>query len=150
MSTNRRAFITVIGAMGIVPWLNAKATPAEAVEAIQKILGNAQPRTGRVALEISPLVENGNLVPMSVTVESPMTQADHVKAIHVISEGNPLPNVVSFYLGARAGRAQVSTRIRLLTSQRLWAVAEMSDGSFWQGSAETMVTLAACTEEVLI
>jgi len=87
---------------------------------------------------------------MSVTVESPMTQADHVKAIHVISEGNPLPNVVSFYLGARAGRAQVSTRIRLLTSQRLWAVAEMSDGSFWQGSAETMVTLAACTEEVLI
>ncbi|MDN4015618.1 SoxY-related AACIE arm protein [Zwartia panacis] len=150
MSTNRRAFITVIGAMGIVPWLNAKATPAEAVEAIQKILGNAQPRNGRVALEISPLVENGNLVPMSVTVESPMTQADHVKAIHVISEGNPLPNVVSFYLGARAGRAQVSTRIRLLTSQRLWAVAEMSDGSFWQGSAETMVTLAACTEEVLI
>ena len=150
MSTNRRAFITVIGAISIVPWLNAQATPAEAVEAIKKIIGNAQPRTGRVNLEISPLVENGNLVPMSVSVESPMTPADHVKAIHIISEGNPLPNIVSFYLGARAGRAQISTRIRLLTSQKLWAIAEMSDGSFWQGSAETMVTLAACTEEVLI
>lgn len=150
MSTNRRAFITVMGAIGIVPWINAQATPVEAAEAIKKIIGKAQPRTGRVNLEISPLVENGNLVPMSVSVESPMTPADHVKAIHVISEGNPLPNIVSFYLGARAGRAQVSTRIRLLTSQKLWAIAEMSDGSFWQGSAETMVTLAACTEEVLI
>jgi len=150
MSTSRRTFITVIGAMGIVPWLNAQATPAEAAQAIKKIIGQAQPRTGRVTLEISPLVENGNLVPMSVSVESPMTQADHVKAIHVIAEGNPLPNIVSFYFGARAGRAQVATRIRLQTSQRLWALAEMSDGSFWQGSAEILVTLAACTEEVLV
>lgn len=150
MSTNRRAFIAVMGAMGIVPWLNAQATPVEAAETIKKILGGAQPRIGRVVLEISPLVENGNLVPMSVSVESPMTQKDHVKAIHVIAEANPLPNVVSFYLGARAGRAEVSTRIRLLTSQKLWAIAEMSDGSFWQASAEVMVTLAACTEEVLV
>lgn len=150
MSTSRRAFVAVMGAMGIVPWLNAQATPVEAAETIKKILGGAQPRTGRVALEISPLVENGNLVPMSVSVESPMTQKDHVKAIHVIAEANPLPNVVSFYLGARAGRAEVSTRIRLLTSQKLWAIAEMSDGSFWQASAEVMVTLAACTEEVLV
>lgn len=150
MSTSRRTFISVIGAMGIVPWLKAQATPAEAAQTIKKIIGQAEPRTGRVTLEISPLVENGNLVPMSVSVESPMTQADHVKAIHVIAEGNPLPNIVSFYLGPRAGRAQVATRIRLQTSQRLWALAEMSDGSFWQGSTEILVTLAACTEEVLI
>lgn len=150
MSLSRRAFIAVAGAASIMPWLNAQATPAEATEAIKKILGHAQPRMGRVNLEISPLVENGNLVPMGVTVDSPMTATDFVKSIHVIAEGNPLPNIVSFYFGARAGRAQVSTRIRLQTSQKLWAIAEMSDGSFWQGSAEILVTLAACTEEVLV
>jgi len=150
MSTSRRTFIVTLGAASIVPWLNAQATPAEAAEALKKILSGAKPRNGRVNLEISPLVENGNLVPMTVSVESPMTQAEHVTAIHIVAEGNPLPNVVSFYLGERAGRAQVSTRIRLMNSQRIWALAQMSDGAFWQGYAETMVTLAACTEEVLI
>lgn len=150
MSTSRRAFIVTLGAASIVPWLNAQATPVEAANAIKKILSGAQPRPGRVKLEISPLVENGNLVPMKVTVDSPMTQADHVKAIYIVAEGNPLPNIVSFYLGARAGRAEVSSRIRLMNSQRIWALAQMSDDTFWQGYAETMVTLAACTEEVLI
>ena len=150
MSTSRRSFIVALGSVSIVPWLNAQATPSEAVEAIKKIVGQADPRVGRVTLEIAPLVENGNLVPMTVSVESPMTATDFVKAIHIISEKNPLPNIVSFNFGARAGRAQVSTRIRLLTSQRLWAIAEMSDGTFWQGHADTVVTLAACTEEVLV
>jgi sulfur-oxidizing protein SoxY len=150
MSTSRRSFIVALGSVSIVPWLNAQATTSEAVETIKKIVGQADPRIGRVTLEIAPLVENGNLVPMTVSVESPMTATDYVKAIHIISEKNPLPNIVSFKFGARAGRAQVSTRIRLLTSQRLWAIAEMSDGSFWQGHADTVVTLAACTEEVLV
>jgi sulfur-oxidizing protein SoxY len=150
MSTSRRSFIVALGSVSIVPWLNAQATTSEAVETIKKIVGQADPRVGRVTLEIAPLVENGNLVPMTVSVESPMTSADFVKAIHIISEKNPLPNIVSFNFGARAGRAQVSTRIRLLTSQRLWAIAEMNDGSFWQGHADTVVTLAACTEDVLI
>jgi sulfur-oxidizing protein SoxY len=150
MSTSRRNFIVTLGAMSIVPWMNAQATPEQAAQAIKKILAGATPRDGRVTLEISPLVENGNLVPMTVSVESPMTESDHVKAIHIVAEGNPLPNIVSFYLGARAGRAEVSSRIRLMNSQRIWALAQMSDGSFWQGYAETMVTLAACTEEVLI
>ena len=150
MSTSRRSFIVALGSVSIVPWLNAQATTSEAVETIKKIVGQADPRVGRVTLEIAPLVENGNLVPMTVSVESPMTSTDFVKAIHIISEKNPLPNIVSFNFGARAGRAQVSTRIRLLTSQRLWAIAEMSDGSFWQGHADTVVTLAACTEDVLV
>jgi sulfur-oxidizing protein SoxY len=150
MSTSRRSFIVALGSVSIVPWLNAQATTSEAVETIKKIVGQADPRVGRVTLEIAPLVENGNLVPMTVSVESPMTSTDFVKAIHIISEKNPLPNIVSFNFGARAGRAQVSTRIRLLTSQRLWAIAEMNDGSFWQGHADTVVTLAACTEEILI
>jgi sulfur-oxidizing protein SoxY len=150
MSTSRRSFIVALGSASIVPWLNAQATTSEAVETIKKIVGQAEPRVGRVALEIAPLVENGNLVPMTVSVESPMTSTDFVKAIHIISEKNPLPNIVSFNFGARAGRAQVSTRIRLLTSQRLWAIAEMNDGTFWQGHADTVVTLAACTEDVLV
>ena len=150
MSTSRRSFIVALGSVSVVPWLNAQTTTSEAVETIKKIVGQAEPRVGRVTLEIAPLVENGNLVPMTVSVESPMTSTDFVKAIHIISEKNPLPNIVSFNFGARAGRAQVSTRIRLLTSQRLWAIAEMNDGSFWQGHADTVVTLAACTEDVLI
>jgi sulfur-oxidizing protein SoxY len=150
MSTSRRSFIVALGSVSIVPWLNAQATTSEAVETIKKIVGQAEPRVGRVTLEIAPLVENGNLVPMTVSAESPMTSTDFVKAIHIISEKNPLPNIVSFNFGARAGRAQVSTRIRLLTSQRLWAIAEMNDGSFWQGHADTVVTLAACTEDVLV
>jgi sulfur-oxidizing protein SoxY len=150
MSTSRRSFIVALGSVSIVPWLNAQATTSEAAETIKKIVGQADPSVGRVTLEIAPLVENGNLVPMTVSVESPMTSTDFVKAIHIISEKNPLPNIVSFNFGARAGRAQVSTRIRLLTSQRLWAIAEMNDGSFWQGHADTVVTLAACTEDVLV
>ena len=150
MSTSRRSFIVALGSVSVVPWLNAQATTSEAVETIKKIVGQAEPRVGRVTLEIAPLAENGNLVPMTVSAESPMTSTDFVKAIHIISEKNPLPNIVSFNFGARAGRAQVSTRIRLLTSQRLWAIAEMNDGSFWQGHADTVVTLAACTEDVLV
>jgi len=150
MSSSRRTFIVTLGALSIVPWTNAPATPEQAAQTIKKILSGATPRDGRVTLEISPLVENGNLVPMTVSVESPMTEADHVKAIYIVAEGNPLPNIVSFYLGARAGRAEVSSRIRLMNSQQIWALAQMSDGTFWQGHAETMVTLAACTEEVLI
>jgi sulfur-oxidizing protein SoxY len=87
---------------------------------------------------------------MTVSVESPMTQADHVKAVHVVTEKNPQPNVVSVYLGPRSGRARVTTRIRIATSQTVTAIAELSDGSFWSGTAEVVVTLSACLEEGLI
>lgn len=146
MKMNRRGLFALAGAVGLMPWLELNASETEAAQAIKKIVGSAKIRSGRVMLEIPPLVENGNLVVMKVAVESPMTIADHVRAIHIVAEGNPLPNIVSFYLGARAGRAAVTTRIRLADSQRVWAVAQMSDGTFWQGYAETLVTLAACTE----
>jgi sulfur-oxidizing protein SoxY len=130
----------------LLPALNALATVDDATQAINKILGGQTAKVGRVTLEIPPLVENGNLVTMKVSVQSPMTQADYVRAIHIVAEGNPLPNVVSFFLSPRAGRAAVTTRIRLGDSQRVRAIAQMSDGSFWQGDAATLVTLAACTE----
>ncbi len=105
-------------------------------------------RTGRVKLDIPPLVENGNTVPMTVSVTSPMTVDDYVRSIHVFNEKNPQPHIGNFHLGPAAGRAQVSTRIRLADSQKVVAVAQMSDGSFWSASVDVVVTLAACTEEL--
>jgi sulfur-oxidizing protein SoxY len=138
----------VIGAAAasVLPAVKAFATVDDATQAVDKILGNQKAKVGRVNLEIPPLVENGNLVTMKVAVESPMSEADYVRAIHIVAEGNPLPNVVSFYLSPRAGLAVITTRIRLGDSQRVRAIAQMSDGSFWQGDAATLVTLAACTE----
>jgi sulfur-oxidizing protein SoxY len=120
--------------------------PAATREAIAKVVGTARVNPGKVTLDLPALVENGNAVPLSVKVDSPMTQADHVKAIHVFTEKNPLPNVVSFFLGPRAGRASVATRIRLADTQTVHAICELSDGSFWSGSVDVVVTLAACTE----
>ena len=145
----RRNFLiggSAIGALLGLTTTAVHATPAEAKEAIFKLTGGATVRPGRVTLELPPLVENGNSVPLTISVESPMTAADHVKAIHVIVEKNPQPYVASFHLGPRAGRARVSTRIRLADSQSVVAVCEMSDGSFWSGSADSVVTLAACLE----
>ncbi len=146
MTINRRAFVISAGAASGLTSLNALATVADATQAANQILGSKKASVGRVTLVIPPLVENGNLVTMKVSVESPMTPADHVQAIHIVAEGNPLPNVVSFYLSSRSGRADITTRIRLGDSQRVLAIAHMSDGSFWQGDASTLVTIAACAE----
>src|SRR4029077_3005480 len=91
----------------------AAAVPGQMEAAIRKVVGEAKVRKGKVTLDLPPLVENGNSVPMTVTVASPMTPADHVKAIHVFNEKNPQANVVTMQLGARAGKASVATRIRL-------------------------------------
>jgi len=124
------------------------ATPATLNSAIRNLVGEAPLRTGRVKLDIPPLVENGNTVPMTVSVTSPMTVDDYVRSIHVFNEKNPQPHIGNFHLGPAAGRAQVSTRIRLADSQKVVAVAQMSDGSFWSASVDVVVTLAACTEEL--
>jgi sulfur-oxidizing protein SoxY len=133
-------------ALSIAP---AEATPAEMQVAVAGIVGEARVNPGKVKLDIPPLVENGNTVPCTVTVDSPMTAADHVKAIHVFTEKNPQPYVISVVIGPRAGRARVSTRIRLRDSQAVLAVAEMSDGTFWSGRAHVIVTISACLEDVL-
>lgn len=153
--TSRREFLLAAGglaggvalASGAVP---ADATPESMREALLKVTGGAAVREGRVKLNVPPLVDNGNAVPLSVTVESPMTPADHVRAIHVFAEKNPLPNIVSVFLGPRAGRAHLATRVRLADTQTLTAVAQMSDGSFWSDRVDVVVTLSACLEEGLI
>ena len=114
--------------------------------AIKKVMGEAPLRKGKVTLDLPPIVENGNSVALEVKVDSPMTAADHVKAIHVFNEKNPQPNIVSVRLGPRAGRAQIATRVRLADSQNIIAIAEMSDGTFWSDDIEVIVTIAACLE----
>jgi sulfur-oxidizing protein SoxY len=150
-SSTRRQFLGLAGgvALGVVTLRPAEATPAMLASAIRNVVGAAVVKTGKVKLDIPPLVENGNTVPMTVSVASPMTSNDYVKSIHVFNEKNPQPNVGNFYLGPRAGRAQVSTRIRLADSQKIVAIAQLSDGSFWQTSVDVVVTLAACTDEVI-
>ena len=117
-------------------------------EAIRKLTGANPINKGRVKLGVPPLVENGHLVPLTVSVESPMTEADHVTAIHVFTERNPLPEMASFRIGPRAGRAYVATRVRLADTQNVIAIAQMNDGSFWSDSVFMIVTLAACLEEL--
>ncbi len=124
----------------------ASATPSAMTAAIRAFLGEAQARPGRVKLDIPPLVENGNSVPLAVTVESLMTPANHVRRIAVFNEKNPQPNVTTFHLTPRSGRAHVTTRIRLADSQAIVAIAELSDGTFWSAQADVIVTLAACIE----
>jgi len=125
----------------------AAATPEALQGAIADFTKGAVARPGRVRLDIPLLVENGNAVPLTVRVDSPMTADDHVRRIAVFNEKNPQPNVAVFYLSPRSGRAQVSTRIRLGDSQIIVAVAELSDGSLWSAQAELVVTLPSCAED---
>ncbi|MGE0257911.1 MAG: SoxY-related AACIE arm protein [Alphaproteobacteria bacterium] len=148
---SRRVFLrgtAALAAAAAWPRAAAHATPETMRQAIRTVLGEAEARPGKVTLDIPALVENGNAVPLSVLVESPMTAADHVKAIHIFNEKNPQPHVISGALGPRAGRARMATRIKLADSQRVIALAQMSDGSFWTGAADVIVTLAACVEDL--
>lgn len=126
----------------------ALATPESMAEAMDEALGKGAPiKVGRVKLELPELAENGNSVPLKLTVDSPMTATDHVKTLYVFSEKNPVSNVVRFHLGPRSGVARVQTSIRLAATQRITAVARMSDGSLWSGAADVVVTQAACLDE---
>jgi sulfur-oxidizing protein SoxY len=146
---NRRELL-LSGTAGIIAFaipLSAHARPT-LDEALRSFTGGAEVRAGRVKFEISPLVENGNAVPVSVDVESPMTAVDHVRRIALFNEKNPQADIAIFHLNVRAGRARIATRIRLATSQVVVAAAELSDGSFWMSKASVIVTLAACIEDV--
>jgi sulfur-oxidizing protein SoxY len=156
--TTRRQFLLATGGVGLsvgTAGVQAQLAPNQEAlrqaayrEALRKVVGGAPVRRGKVKLDVPPLIDNGNSVALSVAVQSPMTRSDHVKAIHVFAEKNPQPNVVSAYLGPRAGRASISTRVRLADTQTV--IAQLSDGSFWSDSAEVVVTLGACLEEGLI
>ena len=152
--TSRRSFLLLSLLAGTaqaqLPPNIAAQRKAALDEAVRKVTGGAAVRRGRVRLDLPPLIDNGNSVPLSVTVESPMTAADHVRAIHVFTEKNPQPNVLSAHFTPRSGKAAVSTRARIADSGMVTAIAQMSDGSFWSDSVQVIVTLSACLEDGLI
>jgi sulfur-oxidizing protein SoxY len=129
----------------------ARAVPLAAAgedlqAAVRRFANGAPVREGKVTFDIAPLVENGNAVPIAVSADSPMTAADHVTDLAVFNEKNPERNVAVFHFTPRCGRAAVSTRIRLATSQKLVAIARLSDGSHWSATVDVVVTLAGCIE----
>ncbi len=144
----RRTFLAGTALVTILPAAAARATPEAMAAAIRDVVGNATVREGKVTLDVPPLIENGSTVPLTVSVESPMSEADHVKAIHVFNEKNPQPYVFDATLGPASGKAVIGTRIKLGDSQKIVAIAETSKGEFWSGSADVIVTLAACLEEM--
>ena len=151
---SRRAFLVrsagfAAAAAGIVRLPTAsRATPQMMQDTIRKIIGETALQRGRVKIEVPSLVENGNAVPVTVSIDSPMTETDRVIAIHIVNEKNPQPHVISATLAARIARAQLSTRIKLADSQQIIAIAEMKDRSFWSETADVVVTVAACVEDI--
>jgi sulfur-oxidizing protein SoxY len=152
-TSTRRQFLVAAGGLvagsAMAPLLvvrPAAATPPSMAAAIREVIGEANVREGKVKVDLPPIVENGNTVSLTVSVDSPMTESDHVKGIYIFNEKNPQPNIANFHLGPRAGKASIATRIRLADSQQVVAIAKLSDGSFWSGSVEVIVTIAACVE----
>lgn len=130
-------------AAGLLPTV-AAADKAAVEEAIKKAIGDAATQSGRITLDLPQIAENGNTVPIGVEVDSPMTASDYVKSVHIFAEGNPNPNVASLYFTPASGVAKASTRMRLLKTQNVVAVAEMSDGSVYRETVEVKVTIGGC------
>jgi sulfur-oxidizing protein SoxY len=148
--TTRRSFIAASAGIAVNVLVRPSAVLAQndpLAALVRGYAGAAAVREGRVKLDIAPLVDNGNSVPIEVSVESPMTAADHVTGIAVFNEKNPQRDVGQFTLTPLSGRAHVATRIRLAGTQKLVAVARMNDGSCWTHTVEVLVTVASCIEE---
>jgi sulfur-oxidizing protein SoxY len=125
----RRMVLLAAPALGLAPFGRSDASPTAMAEAIRALVGDANITTSKVKLELPPIVENGNTVSLTVSVDSPMTEAEHVISIHLFNEKNPQPYIAAFHLAPRTGRAAVSTRIRLADSQKVVAIARLSDAS---------------------
>jgi len=145
----RRRFISVLAGLAAAPLWPGRAARAQDdpfAPLLRKITGGATVNPGRVTVDTPRLADNGHSVPLKVSVVSPMTAADHVRSITLLSGRNPRPLIATFHLGPKAGRPEVATRVRLNGSQRVLAVAQLSDGSYWSGSAEVEVTESACLD----
>ncbi|MBF0325112.1 thiosulfate oxidation carrier protein SoxY [Magnetospirillum moscoviense] len=133
-----------IGCVAMAAPKMAQATPQEADDLVKKLIGGAAPKEGKVQLKIKDVAESGAAEPIAVSVDSPMSAADHVKAIHVVAEGNPAPGVSSWFLTPKSGKAEVAFRMRLAKTQVVRAYAVMSDGSVWMAKQEIKVTIGGC------
>ncbi|BAT60992.1 sulfur oxidation protein SoxY [Variibacter gotjawalensis] len=146
--TRRNLLAAGAGASALMLVRPASAEPEDMRAAIKAFAGEHEIKSGKVKFDVPPLVENGNSVQVTVSVDSPMTEGEHVRRIAMFNEKNPQPHIAVFHLGPRAGRARVQTRIRLANTQTVIAIAELSDGTYWSDSADVIVTLAACLEDL--
>jgi len=133
------AAITIIGWDG-----QAFAAAKEAATEIAKFTAGKDAEKAKVSIELPEIAENGNTVPLSVTVESPMTADDHVSEILVVADGNPNPGVATFHLSPMSGKAEASTRIRLATTQNIIVVAKTSKGALYTNQKLVKVTIGGC------
>jgi sulfur-oxidizing protein SoxY len=149
-AVTRRNVLAVVGASAIaatgvmLPFRPVTAGTKEADAAVKKVIGSRKTKSGRITLELPQIAENGNTVPISLAVDSPMTKSDYVKAVHIFAEANPNPEVASFHFTPRSGKAYVSTRMRMLKTQNIIAVAEMSNGDVFMAKNEVKVTIGGC------
>jgi sulfur-oxidizing protein SoxY len=144
---SRRLVLTAatlgVFAAAMSPYL-AHATPAAVEAELKKLLGEKKPAEGKIKLDLPAIAENGLVVPLAFEVESPMTDADHVKAVHFFADGNPLPGLATFKFSPACGKAAASTRIRLAATQNIICVAEMSGGAVHMVKQEVKVTIGGC------
>lgn len=147
--TRRRALIVVggcglaVAGAALLPQA-ARADADDVAEAMKGLIGDRKPQEGRVTLGLPQIAENGNTVPLTIEVDSPMTDSDYCKAVHVFAEKNPRPDVATFKFTPACGKAVASTRMRLAKTQNIIAVAEMSDGSLYMAKSEVKVTIGGC------
>ncbi|MGI8527400.1 MAG: thiosulfate oxidation carrier protein SoxY [Pseudolabrys sp.] len=131
--------ITVAGWNG-----EALATAKEAADEIAKFTGGKMPEKGKIAIELPEIAENGNTVPLAVTVEAPMDSGNYISEVLVVAEGNPRPGVATFHFSPMSAKAQASTRIRLATTQNIVVVAKTSGGQFYTDQKLVKVTIGGC------
>ena len=146
---NRRFFLSFLAGLPLAARAQSRDeffAGFDSDKLVKAVTGGVAARRGRVKLELPLLADNGNSVPMTVAVESPMSASDHVRSIRLLSERNPERDMAVFHLGPRAGSADIVSRVRLAGSQRVVALAEMSDGSWWMDTADVVVTLSACID----
>ncbi|MBO6949298.1 MAG: thiosulfate oxidation carrier protein SoxY [Rhodospirillales bacterium] len=136
---------TIVAAGGVVLKSGtANADQKMVDEAVMKLIGDKKPAEGKITLELPQIAENGNTVPVGVSVDSPMTADNYVKTVHLFADGNPAPDVASLHFTPMSGKASAATRIRLAGTQNIVAVAEMSDGSVFRAQQEVKVTIGGC------
>jgi sulfur-oxidizing protein SoxY len=144
VASRRRALALLAGSACLLVVRPVAASPEELAAALRETFGDKPITPGKVTLELPKLAENGAIVPVTVSVDSPMTEQDHVRRIHLFAEKNPLPRMVEFELGPHNGRARVASRIRIADSQHITAIAVMSDGSLWSAAVQVEVTVTGC------
>jgi sulfur-oxidizing protein SoxY len=135
--------VTAVAALGAVFARPSYATPESARQLLQT-LAQGEPKEGRISVKAPEIAENGNAVPVTVSIESPMTETDHVKAVHIVADGNPNPGVASFFFTPASGKCEVQFRVRLAQTQKLIVVAETSSGGLWTATREVKVTIGGC------